>query len=243
MSLDTLPFQSHLGELRRRLITCLAAFCIAFIVCYAFSRPLVAILFYPVRQALPPDSSLVFTALTEGFMTYIKVAFWSALIVSTPVILYQIWGFLAPGLYENEKRILKKIIFLGLGLFLAGGIFGYWIIMPAILTITLGYANQGLEALPRLQNYLLFALKTIFIFGLIFEIPFLMAIAGRSGLIGKDYFKKNRKLSYLALYILAVVIVPTDLFSQLLLFGPLVAMFEIGICLTDWFISEKSKSE
>jgi len=235
MSFERLPFKAHLEEFRRRLINCFVVMVAAFALCYALSDFLVSILFYPVNQALPHGSSLVFTALTEGFMTYLKVAFWSAVILSTPVILYQAWMFVAPGLYDNEKRFTKGFMFWGICLFVSGGLFGYWIIMPVAFSITLGFANQGLEAMPRLQNHLIFSLKAIFTFGLVFEIPFIMALADRYGIVSRKYFTKHRKASYIALYILAALLIPTDVFSQILIFLPLLGVYETGILLAKWF--------
>ena len=235
MSFERLPFKAHLDEFRRRLITCFVTMAAAFVLCYAFSDFLVSMLFYPVHQALPHGSSLVFTALTEGFMTYLKVAFWSAVILSTPMILYQAWRFVAPGLYDKEKKFTKSFMFWGICLFISGGLFGYWVIMPVAFSITLGFANQGLEAMPRLQNYLIFSLKAIFTFGLVFEIPFLMALAARYGIVPREYFSKHRKASYIALYVLAVLLVPTDVFSQILIFLPLIGVYEAGIRLSMWF--------
>ena len=232
--LDHLPLKEHLNELRRRLIICSATMVLAFVFCWIFSDSLVSWLFYPVHQALPPNSSLVFTALTEGFMTYLKVAFWSALILSTPVILYQIWEFVVPGLYDREKRYARRLVSWGLGLFILGGLFGYWVIMPVAFSITLGFANKDLVAMPRLQNYLVFSLKTIFTFGLIFEIPFLMAFAVHCGIVPYRYFTKHRKASYIGLYLLAVLLVPTDVFSQMLLSLPLIGIYEIGVWFARW---------
>ena len=234
MPSDSLPLKAHLKELRHRLIICSATMALAFVLCWAFSDSLVSWLFYPVRQALPPNSSLVFTALTEGFMTYLKVAFWSALILSTPVILYQVWEFVAPGLYDREKRYTRRIVFWGLGLFILGGLFGYWVIMPVAFSITLGFANQDLVAMPRLQNYLIFSLKAIFTFGLIFEIPFLMSSAVHCGIVPHKYFTKHRKVSYIGLYLLAVLLVPTDVFSQILLSFPLIGIYEVGVWFSKW---------
>ncbi|MDA8161479.1 MAG: twin-arginine translocase subunit TatC [Desulfobacteraceae bacterium] len=234
MSIDQIPFGAHLGELRRRLVYCVATLALVFFACYAISDYIVRILFYPIRQAMPPGATMVFTSLTEGFMTYLKVSFWSAVVISAPVVLYQIWAFVAPALYDKEKRHAKTFMVWALTLFAAGAFFGYWVIMPAVLSITLGFASQGLEAMPRLQNYLLFALKTMFIFGIIFEIPFFMAFASRLGLVPADYFKRHRKVCYIALYVLAVMLVPTDFFSQAMLFAPLVCIFEIGIRLSGW---------
>jgi sec-independent protein translocase protein TatC len=234
MSLESLPFQAHLQELRRRTIVYFITVLVLFVVCYACSEFLVSFLFYPIRQALPPGSTLVFTALTEGFIAYLKVAFWSALTLSTPVFLYQAWQFTAPGLHEREKRFASIFLIWGIGLFAAGGLFGYWVIMPVVLSISLGFANQGLEAMPRLQNYLLFTLKTIFVFGLVFEIPFLMACATRTGIVAPNYYARYRKVIYVVLFLLSVMMVPTDLFSQILLFLPLAGMYEAGVRLSRW---------
>jgi len=207
-------------------------FSIAFVCCYIVSDSIISCLFYPVKQALPEGSTMVFTALTEGFMAYLKVAFWSALVLTAPVIIYQAWRFLAPGLYENEKRILRRIIFWGSGIFLAGGIFGYWTILPLVLSVSLGYATESMQALPRLQNYLVFTLKSIFLFGLVFEIPFLMAGVTRAGFIPADYFRKNRKPAYMLLFVISIMLIPTDLFSQIMLVFPMILVYEAGILLS-----------
>jgi sec-independent protein translocase protein TatC len=239
MGIADFPFSVHLEELRRRLIVCVSVMAVAFVLSYVFAEPLTNLLFAPVYQALPDGSKMVFTALTEGFITYLKVAFWCSLIVTTPVFFYQIWAFVSPGLYTHEKKVLRIIILSGLFLFAAGGIFGHWVVMPVVLSISLGFASQGLEALPRLQNYLLFALKSIFTFGLVFELPFLMAAASATGIVSYDYFRKNRKASYIVLYIIAIMICPSDIFSQFLLFLPIAAVFEAGIVLGRMFSGNK----
>ncbi len=228
---QTFAVKNHLYELRRRVLYCVAWFVVVFIACYIFSEPIVSVLFLPVKQAMPPDSTMVFTALTEGFMAYLKVAFWSALLITLPVFLYHAWRFLSPALYPNERPLAARILFGGTFLFLGGAIFGYFMVMPIVLSFTLGFASENLEALPRLQNYLLFTLKSMFTFGIIFEIPFLMAGATRMGLVHRDYFRKSRKFAYIALYFLAVFLVPMDIFSQLLLLIPLIIVYEIGVLL------------
>ncbi len=220
--------KDHLNELRNRLIRCVTFFCITFAFSYAVSDYIISFLFLPVKQSLPEGSTMVFTALTEGFMAYLKVAFWSAVVLTAPFFIYQVWAFLLPALYEKEKKALKRLIFFCGSLFVFGAIFGYWVILPTILSISLGYSSTNLEPLPRLQNYLIFTLKSIFLFGIIFEIPFLMAGVSRLGLIPTGYFKKNRKYAYILLFFTSALLIPTDFFSQLLLFGPLVAVYEIG---------------
>lgn len=234
MSIDQIPFTAHLEELRRRLIYCVIALALSFFVCYGASDYIASALFYPIRGALPPGSTMVFTSLTEGFMTYLKISFWAAVIMSTPIFLYQLWAFAAPGLYEKEKRYILTFISWAIALFIAGAAFGYWAIMPFVLSITLGFANQGLQAMPRLQDYMIFTLKTMLGFGLAFEIPFLMTFAVRLGIVPADYFKRHRKACYLGLYIFAVILAPTDIFSQLMILAPLACLFEIGARFSPW---------
>lgn len=243
MPREALPIKTHLEELRNRLIICAVSLAVSFACCWMISGYLVDILFLPVRMGLPQGSSMVFTALTEGFMTYLKVAFWASVIITIPVILYQLWQFIAPGLLPGEQRVMRIILLTGTGLFGAGGIFGYWVIMPVVISIMMGYVSDDLQAMPRLQNYLLFALKSIFTFGLVFEIPFLMTMVIRKGLISRDYFRKNRKFAYIAMYIIAVMLVPTDLFSQLLMCLPLAAIYEVGILLGTIFSRRHENDE
>ncbi len=232
--METRPYtlNDHLRELRQRIIRCVIFFVITFALSYALSDYLISFLFLPVRESLPSESTMVFTALTEGFMAYLKVAFWSAVVITAPFFIYQAWRFLLPALYEKEIRALRKIIFLSGLLFVFGAIFGYWVILPTILSISLGYSSDTLQALPRLQNYLIFTLKSIFLFGIIFEVPFLMAGVSRLGLIPKGYFRKNRKYAYILIFLTSAVLVPSDIFSQLLLFVPMVAVYEIGSLLS-----------
>ncbi len=242
MSIDRLPFQAHFEELRRRLIICVVTFGIFFIACYLGAGILVSFLSLPIRAALPPNTPMVFTHITEAFFVYLRVAFWASLILSMPVILYELWSFIAPGLYDKEKKLIRRFLFAGIGLFILGGWFGYWVVMPVVLSITLGYISQSLKALPRLESYLLFSIKCIFTFGVAFEIPFLMAFVTSSGFIAQDYFRKNRRYFLIALYCLAVFLVPTDIFSQILLFGPLALLYEIGIHLGRWLTPNKSRT-
>ena len=225
---EALTLQDHLAELRQRLVKSVIFFLLAFVLSYAVSDYLISFLFLPVRQCLPPGSTMVFTSLTEGFMAYLKVSFWAAVVISAPFFFYQLWRFLLPALYEKEKRVLKKLLVGCAALFVFGGFFGYWVILPVILSLSMGYAGENLIPMPRLQNYLVFTLKSIFLFGLIFELPFLMAGVSRLGFVPKGYFKKNRKFAYIILFLTCALLVPTDFFSQLLLFVPMITVYEIG---------------
>ena len=154
--------------------------------------------------------------------------------LSTPAIMYQAWRFIAPGLYRHEKKFTRKLFFWGLALFSCGGAFGYLVMMPVTLSFTMGYAGQGLIAMPRLELYLIFVLKSILVFGLIFELPFVMALAVESGIISSDTLRRKRKIAYLVLYLASVILIPTDIFSQILLLGPLIIVYETGLRFASW---------
>jgi len=182
--------------------------------------------------------AIILEYLKQNDMAHLKVAFWAAVVATAPFFVYQAWRFLLPALYENEKRSLRRLILTGGILFVFGAVFGYWVILPVILSLSLDYASTNLQALPRLQNYLVFTLKAIFLFGLIFEIPFVMAGAARVGLVPREYFKKQRKAAYIVLFLVAAVLVPSDIFSQFLIFLPFVIIYEIGAFFSSGFTNK-----
>ncbi len=227
-------FQPHLHELRSRLIAIFVALLLSFAGCLAISAHIMDALFIPINSAMPLGGTMVFTALPEGFMTHLKIAFWAAMVISFPIILYEIWAFVAPGLYSHEKKWVKRFIFYSTALFSGGAAFGYFTVVPLILSFSMGFAGDGIQPMPRLQNYMVFILKTMLTMGLTFELPFAMALLSRSGIVDEDLFKKRRKTAYLALYTISIFLAPTDIFSQLMLTGPLIVMYEIGIRLSNW---------
>ncbi|MBA2848337.1 twin-arginine translocase subunit TatC [Thermosulfuriphilus ammonigenes] len=224
-----LPISAHLAELRKRLITAVVAILLAWVLAYAFSRQIFALMTQPLSRSFPgEDPFLVFTALPEAFFAYLKVSFWVGLILAFPVVLFELWRFVSPGLYSHERRLARKFLLGALGLFVAGGLFGFLVVLPIILSFFLGFANQDLIALPRVESYLTFCAKLILTFGLIFEIPFLMYAAGRLGLVSREYFRRQRRMAWLSLYFLAAVMVPSDIFTQLLLAIPMILLYELG---------------
>ncbi len=231
--LDLAPFRHHLEELRSRLLKVLAFFCTIFLLAYWFSEEIMRILLTPLSSSyLGSSHGLVYTALTEGFFAYLKIAFWTALLLTTPFFVYQAWAFVAPGLYPKEKSFLRRIVFWGGALFFAGGFFGFFVLFPTILAFSLGYAAQDLLPMPRIGQYVVLLVKFVFFTGLVFEVPFTMALAIESGIIERETIKKKRKFFLIGLYALSAFLVPTDIFSQILLFGPLWLLFELGLKLS-----------
>ncbi len=227
-------FQPHLKELRMRLLVVFGSIGLAFAGCFAVSAHLMDILFVPIQSTMPPQGTLVFTALPEGFMAHLKVAFWAALVIAGPVTIYQVWAFAAPGLYSHERRWMKKFILLTTSLFVSGAAFGYFAAAPALLSFSMSFAEEGITPLPRLQNYMLFILKTMLTMGVIFELPFAMALLAKSGMVQERSLRRWRKRAYLLLYGMAIFLSPSDIFSQLILVLPLVAMYEIGLMWSRW---------
>lgn len=222
-------FQPHLRELRHRLLITFATIAVAFAGCFALSAHLLDLLFIPIQGAMPAGGTLVFTALPEGFMVHLKVSFWAALVITAPVALYQTWAFVAPGLYSHERKWVRRLVATSTALFTAGAAFGYFVAVPILLSYSMGFAGDGITPLPRLQNYMLFILKTMLALGITFELPFAMALLGRSGLVEPTLFRRWRKRAYLLLYGVAIFLSPGDIFTQLLLVLPLAAMYELGL--------------
>ncbi|NOR10680.1 MAG: twin-arginine translocase subunit TatC [Desulfovibrionaceae bacterium] len=234
-------FSLHLRELRRRVSVSFAAVFLAAAVAYFFSRPLSQLFMVPLFNASPELTRLVYTNLTEAFISYLKISVLVGLIASFPVILYQSWMFVAPGLHKNEKKLVLTIVFWATFLFVFGVCFAYFAVMPRALTFLMSFAGENLEALPKLDSYLTFIVRTSLAFGLSFEIPFLMVAAGKTGLVAQDYFIRQRVYFYLAILVLAFLLTAGDLFSAMLLAIPLLGLYELGIVVMRIFLWRKVK--
>jgi sec-independent protein translocase protein TatC len=165
------PLMGHLEELRKRLIACAVAVGVCFAVTYGFSEKLFTVLAHPLKAHLPEGDRLIFTNLPEMFFVYIKTALVSALLLAAPFIFYQVWMFVAPGLYRNEKRYVFPFVFFSTVLFVGGALFGYFIVFPFGFRFFLGFANEYIQALPSVKQYFSLSIKLLLGFGLIFELP------------------------------------------------------------------------
>ncbi len=242
MSDKKLPLSAHLEELRKRLIYSFLGIGIAFAVSYAFIKEIVEFLMRPLVRTLPQGSSLVFTAVPEAFFTYLKAALLSGVFFVAPFVLYQIWAFVSPGLYEREKKYIFPYIFVSSFFFLAGALFCYYIFFPVIFRFFLSFATQDIRPLPAIQEYLTFTLKLLLAFGLLFQWPALIFFLARMGVVSGKSLAQNRKYAILAIFVVAAIVTPPDLISQLLLAGPLWAMYEGSIWMAR-FVGRKKKME
>ncbi len=235
-----IPFTSHLEELRKRLIVCFVSVGIGFALSYGFKEKLFQILSRPLIAVMAADDKLIFTGLPEAFFTYLKVAFLSGIMLSTPIILYEFWMFVAPGLYQKEKRLLLPIVFLSTFFFLGGSLFGYFIVFPFGFKFFLGFASETIQPLPSMKEYLGFSAKLLLAFGLVFELPLIITFLSKMGLVTVDYLKKNRKYALLLFFAGAAILTPPDVITQIMMALPLMILYEISIIGAKIFSKKKS---
>ncbi len=230
-----LPLTAHLQELRKRLIASLIAVGVAFIFCYAFADSIFNILAYPLLRMMPPGGSLIFISVAEAFFTYMKVAFIAGLILVSPFILYQIWAFVAPGLYQKEKRYVIPFVLGGSFFFALGVLFGYFVAIPLGFKFLLGYATEFIKPMPSMKEYLSFSIKFLLAFGLVFEFPVVLVLLAKIGIIDARMLARQRKYAILLIFVFAAVVTPPDLISQVLMALPLMALYEMSILLSKVF--------
>jgi sec-independent protein translocase protein TatC len=238
------PLLDHLLELRRRLLMAVAALAVAFGICLYFARPIFAFLVQPLLRA--GQGKLIYTQIFEAFFVEIKVAFFAAMMLSFPVIANQIWQFVAPGLYRNERRALLPFIFATPVLFLSGAALAYYVAIPVALHFLLGFqGNLGgvqQEALPGVGNYLSFVMQFLFGFGLSFLLPVLLMLLERAGVVTRKQLVGARRYAVVGAFAIAAVLTPPDVGSQLLLAVPLVILYEFAL-IGIWFTERRRKTE
>jgi sec-independent protein translocase protein TatC len=230
-----LPLTAHLQELRKRLILSFIAVGAGFILCYTFSQFLFEILAAPLLKMMPTGGSLIFTSVAEAFFTYMKVAFIAGLILASPFVLYQIWAFVAPGLYQKEKRYVVPFVSLGSLFFAMGILFGYFVAIPFGFKFLLGYASDFIKPMPSMKEYLSFSIKFLLAFGLVFEFPVVLLLLARIGVIDAKMLARQRKYAILLIFVFAAVMTPPDLISQVLMALPLMGLYELSILLSKFF--------
>ena len=231
-------FVSHLTELRKRLIHSFIFLIIFFIICYFFAEYLYGFLVEPYAQAVREDGTnrrLIFTALQETFLTYLKVSFFTAFFVTCPFILMQIWKFIAPGLYKHEKTAILPYLVLTPVLFLLGGMLVYYLIMPLAIKFFLSFETTGISTnLPiqleaKVNEYLSLVMKLIFAFGISFQLPVILSLLARVGIVNSNFLKERRKYFIVIIFAAAAVLTPPDPITQIGLAVPLLILYELSI--------------
>lgn len=238
---EKLPFTTHLEELRSRLIKCFVAVSIGFVLCYGFKERLFAVLTAPLISVMESGETLIYTNLPEAFFTFLKSAFLSGILLTSPILIYQFWMFVAPGLYKKERRLLLPIVFLSSLFFIGGALFGYYIVFPWGFKFFLGFASETIKPLPSMKEYLSFASKMLLAFGLVFELPLILTFLARLGLVSVGFLKKNRKYALLLFFAGAAILTPPDVVTQVMMALPLMVLYEISILGARIFGKKKEK--
>ena len=231
-------FVEHFTELRSRLIKSLVYLFILFVISYTFAESIYNFLVEPYADAVKDDGTnrrLIFTALHETFVTYLKVAFFTAFFIGSPIILIQMWKFIAPGLYRNEKKALLPYLIATPVLFLLGGMLVYYLVMPLAIKFFLSFETSAqINSLPiqleaKVNEYLSLIMRLIFAFGLSFQLPVLLNLLARVGIVDSEYLIKRRKYVVVIIFAVAAVLTPPDPITQIGLGIPLLLLYELSI--------------
>ena len=234
------PLLDHLVELRRRLLWSVVTIALAFFVCLTFAQDIFAVLVQPLLRA--GQGKLIYTDVFEAFFVQVKVALFAALMVSFPVLATQVWRFVAPGLYAKEKRAFLPFLLMTPLFFAGGAAFAYYVAMPWALHFLLSYQGDvggvSQEALPGVGNYLSFVTRFIFGFGVAFLLPVLLMLLERAGLVTRGQLKRGRRYAIVVAFVIAAILTPPDVISQLLLAIPLVVLYEVSL-IAIWFTERR----
>jgi sec-independent protein translocase protein TatC len=236
-----MPFLDHLEELRWRLIKIIGSVIILSIIIFYFSDPIIQILLYPTKTLKVPINLQVLK-IQAMFMVKMEVSIYSALILSIPITIYQIWAFLSPGLYDKEKGLFIPVIIFSLIAFSLGASFAFYVLIPFALDFFLSLAPAEISNNIALDFYFSFIIKLILVFGLVFQMPVISLVLSRYGLITPAFLRKHRSYAIVIIFIAAAILTPPDPITQTMLAVPLVVLYEVTILITHFF-SRKRKRE
>ena len=232
-----MPLLEHLLELRNRLVWAFGALLVGFLICYAFSEHIYQFLVHPLQVAYAGQTGrrMIYTGLTEAFFTYLKVAMWGGAMLAFPVIAAQVWLFIAPGLYRKEKEAFLPFLLATPVLFFLGAALCYYLVFPLAFKFFLSFENTGasgempIQLEARVGEYLDLVMKMVFAFGLCFQLPVLLTLLGRVGIIGSAGLIRNRRYAIVGVFVLAAVVTPPDVVSQVSLAIPILLLYELSI--------------
>ena len=222
-------FVSHLIELRNRLMVGLGAVGIVFLALVPFSNQVYALIAQPLMDVLPPGMSMIATEVASPFLTPLKFTLAAAVTLTIPILLYQIWAFVAPGLYKHEKRMVMPLVVSSVLLFYAGMAFAYFVVFPVVFKTLVGFLPSGVQWMPDIKFHLDFVFSMFFAFGIAFEIPVAVVILSSTGMVNPETLAEKRPYIIVGAFVVAAVLTPPDVASQFLLAVPMLILFEIGL--------------
>jgi sec-independent protein translocase protein TatC len=227
-------FMAHLIELRDRLLRCVVAMVLVFICLFPWARDLYSILAEPLLASLPAGGQLIATEVTAPFFVPIKVTMMAAFVIALPYLLYQVWAFVAPGLYSHEKRLVMPLIVTSTLLFLCGMAFAYFLVFPVVFHFIISVAPAGVAVMTDIGKYLDFVLTLFLAFGVTFEVPVAVVILVRMGVVSIEKLKEVRAYVVVGAFVIGAIFTPPDVVSQIMLAVPLWILYEVGIIVAQW---------
>jgi sec-independent protein translocase protein TatC len=248
MNEGRMTFTAHLEELRSRLLKCLVAVGIGFAGSYFFKEEFFQILSRPLLRAMGDKGTMIFTGVPEPFFVYLKVALVAGIFFSAPLIIYEVWAFVAPGLYVHEKRYVVPFVFFSSLLFLLGALFAYFVVCPFGFRFLLGFAAHNIQPMLAIKEYFSFSTKLLLAFGFVFQLPLFIVFLSKAGIVTPQTLSRQRKYVILLIFAVAAFLTPPDVATQFMMAGPLFALFEVGIIMARIFgkkgeVSEEKRPE
>jgi len=239
--LNEQPFLAHLLELRDRLLRMVLAVLVLLLILFPFGNDIFTLLSQPVADALPEGSSMIATKVLSPFLTPLKLAFVAALFLAMPYLLYQLWGFIAPGLYQHERRLAFPMLASSIVLFYLGAAFAYFVVLPLLFPFLVGVVPDNVEVAPDIADFLDVAIKLFFAFGLAFEVPIATILLVVTGMTTPDVLAQKRPYIIVGAFVIGMLLTPPDIISQTLLAVPIWILFEAGVLLSRLFLRRKAE--
>jgi sec-independent protein translocase protein TatC len=235
-------FISHLVELRNRLVRALSAVLIAFVPLAYFARDLYALLAAPLLAKLPVGGQMIATDVVGVFLVPMKVAMMVAFLIALPYVLYQVWAFVAPGLYAHEKKLALPLVAVSVLLFFCGMAFAYFAFFPMVFGFMATIAPEGVAWMTDIEKYLSFVMTMFLAFGVTFEVPVVVIVLAKMGIVSVATMREWRPYVIVGAFIIAAVFTPPDVISQFMMAVPMCLLFELGLFLADWLVKEPAQS-
>jgi sec-independent protein translocase protein TatC len=230
---------SHLIELRSRLLKAVAAVVVILLVLVPFANRLYTELAAPLVARLPEGAHLIATEVASPFVTPLKLAFYAALFLGMPMILYQLWAFVSPGLYKHEKRLARPLLVAAMGLFYLGCAFAYFLVLPAAFRFLTAVTPQGVEMMTDISHYLDFVMLMFFAFGLCFEVPVGVVILAAVGVVDVKQLRSSRRYAVVGAFAISAFITPPDITSMIMLAIPMCLLYELGVLAVGWLVKPR----
>ncbi|MDO9224822.1 MAG: twin-arginine translocase subunit TatC [Pseudomonadota bacterium] len=237
----TETFISHLIELRDRLLRAVIAWIILFVCLFPFANDLYTLLAEPMLAKLPEGGQMIATEVVTPFFVPIKVAMMTAFIITLPYILYQVWAFIAPGLYSHEKKFIVPMVAASFLLFACGMAFAYFLVFPVVFGFIIGIAPVGVAVMTDINKYLDFVITMFLAFGITFEVPIVVVALAYTGMVEIKQFKEARPYVVVGAFVIGAIFTPPDVVSQFMLAVPLWLLYELGVIIAGWMMRNKKK--